>query len=69
MGAAYAVLGLVVGIIMDEAIRRRVRNSPKRSGLQPRPCQSQDLATRDSERAHPVPRLSRRFLAQDYYDR
>lgn len=69
MRAAYALLGLVVGIVMDEVIRRRMgvsraHSNPKRSVRQPHtidPC--------DRERTAFISRSARSFLAQDYYDR
>lgn len=65
MRAAYALLGLVVGIVMDEVIRRHTRSAAERAGRfrdQPRP-------TGDRGRRQNSPQSDCGFLAQDYYDR
>jgi len=69
MGAAYALLGLVVGIVMDEVIRRRVHTSRTQSDPRQRVVQRRKFAPRDSERERRPARSSCSFLAKDYYDR
>jgi len=68
MRLAYALLGLVVGIVLDEAVRRGLR-----TGLHARSPRREltlfSSATPTVAQHQPAQPLSRGFSAQDYYDR
>ena len=68
MGAAYALLGLVVGIVINEAVRYGLR-----AHLYTRSARREltlfSSATPTVAQHQPAQPLSRGFAAQDYYDR
>ncbi len=66
MRAAYALLGLVVGIVINEALRRGMRSAVEQRDPQCR--QGQSSSRRGPKRSTGFTPRSQ-FTAQDYYDR
>jgi hypothetical protein len=68
MGAVYALLGLVFGVAIAEALHWRVGNAGKGPGIQPGLGPRRSPAAQSTQTSQ-TPHSSARFRAQDYYDR
>ncbi len=66
MRAAYALLGLVVGIVINEALRRGMRPANEQRDPQCRLGQSRSRGKPKRPAGFPV---RSQFVALDYYDR
>jgi hypothetical protein len=66
MGALYAVLGLVIGIAIDEAFRQRMGSAGRGAELDRSPRSPSAKKSRTDVRPSCV---CDQFAAQDYYDR
>lgn len=73
MGALYALLGLVLGVALSEALHGRVGSAPRQSAEQLGRGLAHYALSRHFE-SGPSPnkqpgQVSEHFIAQDYYDR
>jgi hypothetical protein len=73
MGALYALLGLVLGVALTEALRGHVGSARRQSTEQPgRGLPHYSLSRHSQRRPSPNKRpaqVSEHFIARDYYDR